>query len=101
MAAHVAAANLQGRPYAVISLAVGATDAKANLEGLLLHWACVAGQGQEWQQPPAGWHTDPDYSQGAGTCPHHCCGKCVLAQAFTVSAIEMHIDQTAKCRKTY
>ena len=68
VAAHIASTRLQGKSYAIISIAIGATNNDANLEGLMLHWACVADRGQDWQQPPAGWHTDPDYSQGAGKC---------------------------------
>lgn len=66
VAVHFASASLQDKPHAVIGIAIGATDDKADLEGLLLHWGIVAGRDQEWQQPPAGWHTDPDYSQGEG-----------------------------------
>lgn len=66
MIAHVASASLQGKCYAIVSIAVGTTSGAADLEGLLLHWACVPGTGQEWQQPPPGWHTDPAYSSGAG-----------------------------------
>ncbi|KAL3148770.1 COP9 signalosome complex subunit 8 [Trebouxia sp. C0009 RCD-2024] len=64
--AHVASAKMDGRPYALVGLAMGAASGGPELEGVLLHWACVSGQNQDWQQPPAGWHTDPDYSQGAG-----------------------------------
>ncbi|DBA81104.1 TPA: COP9 signalosome complex subunit 8 [Trebouxia sp. C0005] len=63
---HVASVKAEGKPYAVVGIAAGATSGGPDLEGLLLHWACVSGQGQEWQQPPSGWHTDPDFSQGAG-----------------------------------
>ena len=45
---------------------MGPASGGPDLEGVLLHWACVPGEGQEWQQPPAGWHTDPSFSQGAG-----------------------------------
>lgn len=65
--AHVASVKVDGRPYAVVGLAMGSASGGPELDGVLLHWACVSGQGQDWQQPPAGWHTDPDYSQGAGT----------------------------------
>ena len=64
--AHVASVKINGRPFAVFGLAIGAASGGPELDGVLLHWACVSGQGQDWQQPPAGWHTDPDYSQGAG-----------------------------------
>lgn len=64
--AHVASAKIDGRPYALVGLAMGVASGGPALEGVLLHWACVAGQNQDWQQPPSGWHTDPDYSQGAG-----------------------------------
>ena len=63
---HVASVKAEGKPYAVVGIAAGAASAGPDLEGLLLHWACVSEQGQEWQQPPSGWHTDPDFSQGAG-----------------------------------
>lgn len=65
--AHVASAKVDGRPYALVGLAMGVASGGPELEGVLLHWACVSGQDQDWQQPPPGWHTDPDYSQGAGT----------------------------------
>lgn len=64
--AHVVSAKIDGRPYALVGLAMGVASGGPELEGVLLHWACVSGQNQDWQQPPAGWHTDPDYSQGAG-----------------------------------
>ncbi len=66
LVARVASVTTDGKPYAVVGIAAGAASGGPDLEGALLHWACVSGQGQEWQQPPAGWHTDPDYSQGAG-----------------------------------
>ena len=62
----VASVKADGRPYAVVAVAVGSASGQSDLEGVQLHWACVSGQGQEWQQPPPGWHTDPDYSHGAG-----------------------------------
>ena len=62
----MASAKMDGRPYALVGLAMGVASGGPELEGVLLHWACVPGQNQDWQQPPAGWHTDPDYSQGAG-----------------------------------
>lgn len=62
----VASVKADGRPYAVVAIAVGSSSGQSDLEGVQLHWACVSGQGQEWQQPPPGWHTDPDYSHGAG-----------------------------------
>ena len=62
----VASVKADGRPYAVVAVAVGSASGQNDLEGVQLHWACVSGQGQEWQQPPPGWHTDPDYSHGAG-----------------------------------
>lgn len=64
--AHVASVKLDGRPYALVGLAMGVPSGGPELEGVLLHWACVSGQYQDWQHPPAGWHTNPDYSQGAG-----------------------------------
>ena len=64
--AHVATAKADGRAYALVGLAIGAASGGPDLDGVLLHWACVSGQGQDWQQPPAGWHTNPDFSQGAG-----------------------------------
>lgn len=63
--AHVASAKLDG-PYALVALAMGVASGGPELDGVLLHWACVSGQDQDWQQPPPGWHTDPNYSQGAG-----------------------------------
>lgn len=66
VAVHFASASLEGKPHAVFGIAVGATDGETDLEGVLLHWGCVAGRGQDWQQPPAGWYTDPDYSQNDG-----------------------------------
>ncbi len=66
---HVASVKAKGKLYAVVGIAAGAASGGPDLEGLLLHWACVSGQGQEWQQPPPGWHTDPDFSQGAGEGP--------------------------------
>ena len=65
--AHAASTKVDGRPYALVALAMGAASGGPELDGVLLHWACVSGQDQDWQQPPPGWHTDPNYSQGAGT----------------------------------
>ena len=62
----VASVKADGRRYAVVAVSVGSASGQNDLEGVQLHWACVSGQGQEWQQPPPGWHTDPDYSRGAG-----------------------------------
>ena len=66
MVAQVASIKVDGRPYALVALAMGVASGGPALDGVLLHWACVSGQDQDWQQPPPGWHTDPDYSQGAG-----------------------------------
>ena len=83
--AHAASTKVDGRPYALVALAMGAASGGPELDGVLLHWACVSGQDQDWQQPPPGWHTDPNYSQGAGmdllqistselqTCSHDAC----------------------------
>lgn len=69
LVAHVASSKADGKPYAVVGIAAGAASGGPDLEGVLLHWACVSRQGQEWQQPPPGWHTDPDYSHVAGELP--------------------------------
>ena len=68
LTAHVASVKAEGKSYAVVAVAMGVCGGP-ELEGVVLHWACVSGQGQEWEQPPPGWHTDPDYSQAAGTKP--------------------------------
>lgn len=36
------------------------------LDQLRLHWGCVAGLGDKWCPPPAGWHTQPSESKDAG-----------------------------------
>lgn len=68
---HVASVKAEGKLYAVVGIAAGAASGGPDLAGLLLHWACVSAKGQEWQQPPSGWHTDPDFSQGAGKALIH------------------------------
>lgn len=52
--------------YAVISIACGEAFDDGELDETSLHWAVAAGQGQPWEGPPAGWHTDPDSSEDAG-----------------------------------
>ncbi len=104
---HVASVKAEGKPYAVVGIAAGAASGGPDLEGLLLHWACVSGQGQEWQQPPSGWHTDPDFSQGAGEgpCQQSClegsynasvCSSCSLG--VLLQSIRLH--GAASCKPT-
>lgn len=52
--------------YAAITIACGAAFDEGELEQTSLHWAVASGQGQPWEGPPAGWHTDPDSSEDAG-----------------------------------
>ncbi len=90
LVAHVASVKAEGKPYAVVGIAAGAASGGPDLEGLLLHWACVSGQGQEWQQPPPGWHTDPDFSQGAGEGPIHANNLVLKSVSVTTQACAFH-----------
>ncbi len=47
-------------------MAAGERQPEGNLAGLMLHWGCVRHEGEGWGPPPAGWHTVPDRSFGAG-----------------------------------
>ena len=47
-------------------LAAGERRPEGSLAGLTLHWGCVRHEGEGWGPPPAGWHTIPDRSFGAG-----------------------------------
>jgi hypothetical protein len=66
MTAHAAAVDVNGRAYAVLSLAAGELQPEGGLAGLTLHWGCVQHEGQAWAPPPPGWHTIPDRSFPAG-----------------------------------
>lgn len=48
------------------AMAAGERQPEGNLAGLMLHWGCVRHEGEGWGPPPAGWHTIPDRSFGAG-----------------------------------
>ena len=48
------------------ALAAGERRPAGSLAGLTLHWGCVRHEGEGWGPPPAGWHTIPDRSFGAG-----------------------------------
>ncbi|CAK0757182.1 hypothetical protein CVIRNUC_002519 [Coccomyxa viridis] len=64
--AHTALACVSDRQYAVAVLAAGERRPEGRLAGLTLHWGCVRHEGEGWGPPPAGWHTIPDRSFGAG-----------------------------------
>lgn len=66
LAAHCATAVIDGRAYAVLSLAAGELQPEGALAGLTLHWGCTQHACQPWAPPPAGWHTIPDRSFAAG-----------------------------------
>ena len=67
------------------ALAAGERQPEGNLAGLTLHWGCVRHEGEGWGPPPAGWHTIPDRSFGAGdahwsiACGLLACGALVAA----------------------
>jgi len=48
------------------AMAAGEWQPEGSLAGLTLHWGCVQHEGKGWGPPPAGWHTIPDRSFGAG-----------------------------------
>ena len=48
------------------ALVAGERRPEGSLAGLTLHWGCVRHEGEGWGPPPAGWHTIPDKSFGAG-----------------------------------
>lgn len=66
LVARVAAVQLGGKRYAVAAIAVGEAFPEGGLGGVALYWGCVRHEGAGWEPPPAGWHTVPDASYGAG-----------------------------------
>lgn len=52
-------------------MAAGEREPQGNIAGLTLHWGCVRHEGEGWEPPPAGWHTVPDRSFGAGAAALH------------------------------
>ena len=67
LAARVAAVQLGSRRYVAASIAVGEAFPEGALAGVALYWGCARHEGGGWEPPPAGWHTVPDVSFGAGT----------------------------------
>lgn len=66
LVARVAAVQLHGKRYAAASLAVGEAFPEGAFADVALHWGCARHKGGGWEPPPAGWHTVPDASFGAG-----------------------------------
>ncbi len=78
LSAAFAAAEVDGRRYGVVAIAVAgaaaggdgeapaAGDGASALAGAQLYWGCAEQAGRGWRPPPQGWHTDPDVSYPAG-----------------------------------
>lgn len=62
----------------------------AELRSPVLHWGCVAGQGDRWQPPPAGWSTWPDVSHDARAWSRQGCRGLQLTQPAARAHRRMH-----------
>ncbi|KAK9860996.1 hypothetical protein WJX84_011575 [Apatococcus fuscideae] len=67
LAAEISAAEVGGKQYAVLAIAISEEAGKGQLAGTHLHWGCTEKAGGGWKAPPAGWHTDPNVSHPKGS----------------------------------
>lgn len=62
----LAAAELEGQHYALVSLGISNPFLFENLRSLLMHWGVSESLHSQWAQPPRGWHTSPGVSTVRG-----------------------------------
>ncbi|PRW58962.1 Pyruvate phosphate dikinase,PEP pyruvate-binding [Chlorella sorokiniana] len=62
----LAAAEVEGQPFAIVAVGISNPFMFDNLRSLLMHWGVSEGLNGQWGQPPRGWHTSPGVSTPAG-----------------------------------